>query len=315
MSNHEHYLFTEKYRPRKIDDCILPKELKATAKSFVAQGDLPHLILSGAPGTGKTTLALAMCNELGADPMFLNGSEESGIDTIRTKIKEFASSMGLDGKRRYIILDEADYLNANSSQPALRSMMEEFAINCGFIFTCNYSNRIIPALQSRCTTMTFQIPADEKKKLMVHTLDRLRFICDSEKIQASEELLVKIIKRWWPDTRKTINEVQRATRDGVLTIGALGSQVDVQFDPYFNALKTRNYKEAREWIGENGDVDTAKFYRTLFDWVHESAVSTTIPTLIVLIADYQYRHLSAAVDAQIHLAALSLEIMNGGQWK
>ncbi len=315
MSNDTQFLLTEKYRPRTVDDCVLPVDIKKTAKGFVAQGNLPHLILAGAPGTGKTTLALAMCNELGALPMFINGSEENGIDTIRTKIKEFAASIGLDGKRRYVIIDEADFLNPNSSQPALRSMMEEFAINCGFIFTCNYSNRIIPALHSRCTVINFAVPAAEKKKLMVQTLDRLSYILNTEGVKFDEQLLVSIIKRWWPDTRRTINEVQRAVVDGELSLSALGNQGNIQFDTLWNALKTRNYKEARTWLGENGDVDPAKFYRTVFDWLHEAAVPSTLPTLIVLIADYQYRHLSAAVDPQVHLAALCLEIMNAGQWK
>lgn len=310
----EQFLFTEKYRPRTIDECILPDDIKTTAKSFVAQGDLPHMILAGPSGTGKTTLALAMCDEIGVTPMFINGSEETGIDTVRTKIKSFAAALSFDGKRRYIIIDEADFLSQNS-QPALRSMMEEFAVNCGFIFTCNYSNKIIPALHSRCTLLQFSIPTDEKKKLMAQTLKRLKSIMASEGVEASEELLIKIIKKWWPDVRRTINEVQRAIVDKVLTIGALGAQSDVQFSSLWDALKRKNYKDARTWIGENADVEPIRFYRTLFDWIHEAAVPNTLPTLIVLIADYQYKHISAAIDPQIHMAALTLEIMNNGAWK
>ena len=314
MSNLEQFLLTEKYRPTKVDDCILSEGIKIAAKSFVAQGDLPHLILAGSPGTGKTTLALAMCAELKSVPMFINGSEENGIDMIRTKIKEFASSISLDGNRRYVIIDEADFLSQNA-QPALRGLLEEFASNAGFLFTCNYANRIIPALHSRCTTLTFNIPAVEKKKLMVKTLDRISYILKSENVKFDEALLVTIIKRWWPDTRRTINEVQRACVDGVLTLGALGNQTETQFAPLWVALKAKNYKDARAWIGENVDIDIPNFYRAVFDWIHEAANPATIPALVVLIADYQYRHLSAAVDNQIHFAALSLEIMNNGQWR
>jgi len=314
MSNLEQFLFTEKYRPRKIDECILSENIKTTAKSFVAQGDLPHLILAGSPGTGKTTLALAMCSELGVIPMFINGSEETGIDVVRTKIKDFAASLSLDGRRKYIIIDEADYLSANS-QPALRAMMEEFASNCGFIFTCNFSNKIIPALHSRCTVINFTIPSAEKNKLMLATLKRLEFILKEEKITYSEKIVIKIIKRWWPDVRRSINEIQRSIVNNELTLGALSAQNEIEFASLWEAIKTKNYKDARNWIGENSDVEPIRFYRALFDWLHESAVTSTLPVMIILIADYQYRHVSAAIDPQIHMAALVLEIMNNGSWK
>jgi len=246
--------------------------------------------------------------------MFINGSEENGIDTIRTKIKEFASSISLDGNRRYVIIDEADFLSQNA-QPALRGMLEEFAANCGFIFTCNHANRIIPALHSRCTTLTFGVSTEEKPKLMLQFLDRIKYILDTEGIKYTESVIAKVIKRWWPDNRRTLNEIQRACVDGVLTLDALGNHSDAQFGALWTALKSKNYKDVRTWIGQNVDVDIPRFYRAVFDWVHEAAIPSVLPTLVVLIADYQYRHLSAGVDSQIHFAALSLEIMNNGQWK
>lgn len=310
----EQFLWVEKYRPRTVDDCILPDDIKTTAKSFVAQGDLPNMILSSGPGMGKTTLAMAMCRELGTIPMFINGSEEGGIDTLRTKIKDFAAALSFDGKRRYIILDEADYLNPNSTQPALRALMEEFAINCGFILTCNYANRIIPALQSRCTNISFAIPANEKKALMVHTLARLQHILRTEQVQADEDLVVQVIKRWWPDLRRMINEMQRACVNGVLTPAVLGQHADVQFEPLWKAIQSRNYKEARTWIGQYADIDAPKFYRSVFEWLHLHAEDACLASLIILTADYQYRHLNA-VDPQVHLAAYCLELMHHGQYR
>jgi DNA polymerase III delta prime subunit len=310
----EQFLWVEKYRPRKVDDCILPADIKNTAKSFVAQGDLPNMILAGGPGMGKTTLAMAMCRELGIVPMFINGSEEGGIDMLRTKIKDFAAALSFDGKRKIIVIDEADYLNPNSTQPALRALMEEFAINCGFILTCNYSNRIIPALHSRCTGISFAIPQAEKKSLMVQTLQRLQNMLEQEGVTASEDLLIQVIKRWWPDLRRMINEIQRASIDGVLTPAVLGQHADVQFDPLFKSIASRSYKDARTWIGQHSDIDPPKFYRTVFEWLHENAEESCLAALIVLTADYQYRHLNA-VDPQVHLAAYCLELMHNGQYR
>lgn len=309
----EQFLWIEKYRPTRIADCILPPLIKETAASFVAQGDLPNMILCGDPGMGKTTLALAMCHELDVTTLFINGSEENGIDILRTKIRDFASTLSLDGKRKYVIIDEADYLNMNSTQPALRGMMEEFASNCGFILTCNYVNRLIPALHSRCTTFSFKIGADQKKHLMAATLDRLQTILASENITAEETLLIKVIKQWWPDIRRMINEIQRSCLNGELTTGVLGQQSDVQFEPLYAALKSKNYTEARKWIGQHPDIDPAKFYRSVFDWVHSNAQTTCLAALIVLIADYQYKHLSA-IDPQVHLAAFCVEVMHHGQF-
>lgn len=309
----DQFVWTEKYRPRMIDDCVLPHDIKNTAKSFVAQGDLPHMLFMGAPGTGKTTLAFAMCRELDILPMIINGSEERGIDTLRTKVIDFAAAMTFDGKRRCIIIDEADYLTAEA-QAALRGIMEAYAVNCSFILTCNYSNRIIPALHSRCTGVSFAIPTTEKKSLMVQTLARLQSILTQEHVTANEDLLIQVIKRWWPDLRRMINETQRACIDGVLTPAVLGQHADVQFDPLWKAISSKNYKDARTWIGQYSDIDPPKFYRGVFDWLHEHAEQNCLAHLIVLTADYQYKHLNA-VDPQVHLAAYCLELMHHGQYK
>lgn len=311
----EQFLWVEKYRPRTIDSCILPDHIKATAKSFIAQGDLPNMILSGGPGMGKTTLAMAMCRELGIVPLFINGSEESGIEVLRTKIRDFAAGLSFDGKRKYIVLDEADYLNPNSTQAALRSLMEEFSINCGFAFTCNYGNRIIPALHSRCAGISFAIPPEEKKHLMVQTLARLQSILANESIRASEDILIQVIKRWWPDLRRMINEIQRACVNGELTLSVLGLQADVQFEPLWKSLKARKYEDARAWVGRYADIDPPKFYRAVFDWLHENAEENSLPSLIVLTADYQYKHMNV-LDPHVHLAAFCLQLMhNGHQFK
>lgn len=313
MAHLEQYIWTEKYRPQTVDDCILPKDTKATAKSFVAHGDLPNMLLMGSPGTGKTTLALALCRDLQILPLIINGSEERGIGTLRDKIMEFAAAVSFDGKRRCVIIDEADYLTPEA-QAGLRGVMETFAVNCSFVLTCNYATRIIPALHSRCTTIAFTIPATEKKALMLQTLERLQTVLQQEQVSASEDLLIQVVKRWWPDVRRMINEIQRASIDGVLTPAVLGQHADVQFDPLWKALITKNYKEARAWIGQYADIDPAKFYRAVFDWMHDHADPSGLATLIVLTADYQYRHMNA-IDPQVHLAAYCVEVMHAGQYR
>ncbi len=310
----ELFSWTEKYRPSTVADCVLPRDLKTTMQSFVAQGDLPNMILAGGPGMGKTTTAMAMCRELEITPLFINGSSDGNIDTLRTTITDYVSSIGFDGKRRMVIIDEADYLNINSTQPAMRALMEEYARNAGFILTCNYPQRILAALHSRSSSFVFAIPSDEKKELMAQTFKRLMYIFKAENVTADKDLVTQVVKRFWPDMRKMINECQKAVVDGVLTPGVLGQQANVQYDELYIALKKRDYRSVRNWIGQNVDLDPPRFYRTIFEWAHEHVTDQTLPNVIVLTADYQYRH-SMALDSQVHLAAYCLEIMTAAQYK
>lgn len=313
MAITEQFLWVEKYRPKKIEDCILPKAIKTSAQAFVAQGDLPNLLLAGGPGMGKTTLALALCAELGIDAQIINASDERGIDTIRTKIINYGSSISFDGKRRYVILDEADFLTPEA-QGSLRTTMETLAVNCGFILTCNHATRIIPALHSRCSVVNYAIPPDERTRLMAGMLKRLQFILAAENVQAEEKLLIGVIKKRWPDMRSMINAIQASVVDGAVAPTVLGSHADVQFDALWKAIRARDYGEVRKWVTEYQHIDAPTFYRAVFDWAHDVGEPNSIPAVVVLTADYQYRNQSA-IDQQIHLSAYCLELMGHLQFK
>ena len=303
----EHYVWVEKFRPRVVEDCILPKATKASIKSLVAQGNIPNLLLNGPPGMGKTTLALALCQELNWEPLIINGSEERGIDTFRFKIKNFASSLSLDGRRRCVIIDEADYLTPDA-QAASRSLIEEFAINCSFIFTCNNSTKLIPALHSRCSTINFAIPPAERSRLMAAVFERLKFILTEEKVTFDENIVVALIKRWWPDVRRTINEMQRGCVDGALSPSVLGQHNDANYADLWLALQAKDFTAVRKWVGENEYLDAPRFYRAVFEWCCDFLTPQTLPAAVIIIADYQYRNLFA-VDPQVHMSAFCAELM------
>lgn len=308
------FLWVEKYRPKVIGDCFLPQELKTYFSSMVTRGEVQNLLLSGSAGTGKTTVARALCEELNSDYILINGSEESGIDVLRTKIKQFASTVSFTGNIKVVILDEADYLNPNSTQPALRGFIEEFANNCRFIFTCNFKNRIIQPLHSRCAVIDFKIPSDEKPKLASSFFKRLIDILNAENIKHDPKVVAKVVEKHFPDFRRTLNELQRYSQTGSIDEGILVSVSDANMAELVSSLKDKDWKKMRGWVVNNLDNDPSVLYRKIYDSL--VPLTTQVPQLVLTIADYQYK--SAFVsDQEINLVACltelmaSLEIKNG----
>lgn len=308
MTNLPEALWCERYRPHTIADCILPDEYKTTFQSYVDRKEIPHLLLCGSPGTGKTTVARALCDEIGCDYLFINGSDESGIDTFRTKIKNYASSVSLSGGKKVVIIDEADYLNANSVQPAMRGAMEEFAHNCTFILTCNYKNRIIEPLQSRCAVIEFKIRKEEKPKMATLFMKRASEILTSEKVPFDKAVLAEVVKKYFPDYRRVLNELQRYAVSGKIDTGILVSVADVSLAELVKALKEQNFTSMRKWVSENGSDDPARIYRKIYDCLYDVSEKTTIPNAVVILARYSYQH-SFCADAELNLVACLTEIM------
>lgn len=309
------FLFVEKYRPQNIEDTILPKSIKDTFKEFVKQGEIPNLMLCGSAGVGKTTIAKALCNELGADFIVINGSDEGRlIDTLRTKIKNFASTVSLGGGSKVVILDEADYISADSVQPALRNFIEEFSSNCRFIFTCNYKNRIIPPLHSRTTVVDFSITPQQKQQLAGEFLSRLKEICSTENIQFEEAVLAELIIKFFPDFRRCLNEVQRYGASGVIDSGLLSTLSEEKLTPLINMVKDKNFKGVRKWVGQNSDNDFNTLYRKVFDALETQLEPASIPAAVLIIADYQYKA-AFAMDSEINFVACLTEIMSECKFK
>lgn len=303
------YLWVEKYRPKTIEDCVLPERLKNTFQEFVNQGGIPHLILAGGPGTGKTTVAKALCDQLDMDFLFLNGSDENGIDTFRMKIKNYASSMSLMGGKKAILIDEADYLNPNSIQPALRGAMEEFEDNCRFIFTCNYKNRIIEPLHSRSTVIDFRLSPDEKPKMARDFMRRVEFILKSEAVTYNAKVLAEFITKHFPDFRRTINELQTfAQTHGEVNEGILSIVKDVSLTDLIRALKARNFRDMRQWVAQHGSDDPARLYRKIYDSLYEILKKESIPPAVIILAKYQYQAAFVA-DQELNLTACLTELM------
>ena len=303
----EHLLWTEKYRPKAIKDCILPDRLKKPFQEYVNQSNIPNLLLSGGAGVGKTTVAKAMCDEIGCDSLVINGSDESGIDTFRVKIKNYASSMSLAGGRKVIIIDEADYLNPNSTQPALRNAIEEFASNCSFIFTCNYKNRIIDPLHSRCAVVDFTLRNGEKAKMASQFMKRITNILGDEKIEYDDKVIVELIKKHFPDFRRVINELQRYSNFGKIDVGILAQIGDVPIEKVVGFIHEKNFKEIRKWIATN-DVDSNTLFRKLYDTLYEKLKSHSIPKAVLILADYQYKAAFVS-DQEINTVACLTELM------
>ena len=302
------FLWVEQYRPKTVDDCILPQNLKNTFKEFVEQGNIPNVILSGGPGVGKTTIAKAVLDEIGATSMMINGSEESGIDVLRTKIKNFASTVSLEGGRKYLILDEADYLNPQSTQPALRGFMEEFHQNCGFILTCNYKNRLIEPIHSRCSVVDFTIPKSEKANLAMDFMKRVEFILQSESVEYEKKVLAEVIHRHFPDWRRTLNELQRYSVSGRIDAGILIDMAEINIKELMSFMKKKEFTNVRKWVVNNLDMDSVRLIRSVYDSLYTFLDHSTIPHAVCILADYSYRGAFVA-DQEINTLACLTEMM------
>ena len=307
-------LWVEKYRPQNIKDCILPNELKSTFQQFVENEEIPNLLLTGTAGVGKTTVAKAMLEEIGCTNMMINGSEESGIDTLRTKIKNFASTVSMDGKRKYVILDEADYLNPQSTQPALRGFIEEFSKNCGFILTCNFRNRIIEPLHSRCSTVEFRIPNEQKPKLAMNFMKRVQDILEKENVTHNEKVVADVIGKFFPDWRRCLNELQRYSVSGSIDAGILVNLSDTSIKELVSFVKDKDFKSCRQWVVHNLDNDPHRIYRRIYDSLSGNVPDSAIPHCVLILGDYSYKSAFVA-DQEINLLACLTEMMTSVQFK
>jgi DNA polymerase III delta prime subunit len=308
MINDVNMLWCERYRPKTIEDCILPDRLKKPFQEYVNKKEIPNMILAGTAGVGKTTVARAMCEEIGADYILINGSDESGIDTLRVKIKGFASSVSLMGGRKVIIIDEADYLNPNSTQPAFRGVIEEFSGNCSFIFTCNFKNRIIEPLHSRCAVIDFKLKNGEKAKMASALMKRIENILKNESVEYDPAVLAEIITKFFPDYRRVLNELQRYSTFGKIDTGILSADTNFKIKELIKLIATKNFSEIRKWVSNNSDNDVNLIYREIYDNLYEVLKKETIPAAVILLAKYQYQAAFVA-DQQINLLAFLTELM------
>jgi DNA polymerase III delta prime subunit len=309
----EHFVWVEKYRPKTIADTILTPELKATFQQFVNQENIPNLLLSGSAGVGKTTVARAMLEELGCDYIVINGSMNGNIDTLRNEIRNFASTVSMSGGRKYVIIDEADYLNANSTQPALRNFMEEYSKNCGFIMTCNFKNKIIDPLQSRCSVIDFKIAKKDLPELAKQFLKRICAILDKENVEYDKAVIVEVIKKHFPDWRRIINELQRYSATGKIDSGILVNFQEVTLNKLMGLLKEKDYTNMRKWVAENIDTDANELFRKIFDQTSKYITKDSVPLCVLLIGKYQYQHAFVA-DPEINIVCFLTELMVEAEW-
>jgi DNA polymerase III delta prime subunit len=314
-SREDQFLWVEKYRPQKIDDCVLPQSLKDTFKQYITQGELPSFLFSGTAGVGKTTVAKALCNEIGAEYILVNGSDEGrSIDVLRTTIKGFASTVSLTDAKKVVIVDEADYMNAQSVQPALRSFIEEFSGNCRFIFTCNFKNRIIEPLHSRCAVIEFKIDSKDKQEIAATFFKRAVQILKQENIEFDPKVVAELITKHFPDYRRILNELQRYSVSGKIDSGILLNMSEESFKDLVKLLKDKNFTEVRKWVAKQTDADTTSLFRELYDTASVNMDPNSIPQLVLTLADYQYKAAFVA-DHELNIMAALTEVMANCKFK
>ena len=314
MLTMKQHIWVEKYRPSRISECILPDTLKTTLQAIVDSGEMQNLLFSGGPGCGKTTAAIAMCEEMGAEWLKINCSEDGNIDTLRTRIRDFASAQSLSGEQKVVILDEFDYANANSFQPALRGFIEEFAINCRFVLTCNFKNRIIEPLHSRCTCVDFNFSKNEQMKLGSKFLNRLQMILGEEGIDYDDRVIAKMIMRHAPDWRRILNECQRYSASGEIDVGILSEIGDVGVHSLMTILKNKDFSKLRGWVVDNSGNEETEVYRKVYDALSDNLKPQSVPAVILILANYQYKAAFAA-DSEINMMACLTEIMMEAEFK
>lgn len=314
--NKTDFLWFEKYRPTTIAECVLTDSLKSTFQQFVDQKNIPNLLLVGSSGVGKTTAARAMVSQIGAESMIINGSLNAGIDVLRNDIAQFASSVSFmtDG-RKYVILDEADFLNPNSVQPALRNFMEEFSSNCGFILTANFQSKILDALKSRCSVIDFTIPKAERNKMAVQLLKRLAIMLKKEGVPFDQDALAAMVKKWFPDARRIINELQRyASQGNGIDHGIVSNFHEVSVAMLLGFLREKDFTNARKWAAENADLNPQEVFNKLFAGLDQHLKKESIPDIILTLNDYQDKATRVA-NQEINMAALFAELMIKSEWK
>jgi DNA polymerase III delta prime subunit len=307
-------LWVEQYRPKTIDDCILPDSLKSLFLAFIKKGEISNMLFSGTAGIGKTTVAKALCEQMNCDWIMINGSEEGGIDVLRNKIKNFASTVSLSGGKKVVILDEADYLNPQSTQPALRGFVEEFHKNCRFILTCNFKNRIIEPLHSRFSNIEFKVNPKDKPKLASRLFERAVYILKEQNVSYEDKVLVELITKHFPDFRKLINELQRYSVSGSIDAGILVNVSDENLKTLVTHLKGKAFSDMRKWVVNNLDNDPVKIFRKIYDTLYTNLEPSTIPHAVLIIADYQYKSAFVA-DQEINLVACLTELMSQVKFK